>query len=184
MYSGHKRTQCHGIKFQSVVTPDGIFACMFGAICGNQPDSYMLTESGLLQALFNLMPAGNAQEGGNHDDDLYSLYGHPKYPQSAHIFGGFRNPPPGSPEALWNTLMLSVRESVERGFAHINRHWAFLNFFPGLKLFQSPIAKYYIIATFLWSLRTCFYGNQTMNFLLRKRQFHNRRIFEYSALID
>jgi hypothetical protein len=122
---------------------------MFGAICGNQPDSYMLTESGLLQALFNLMPAGNAQEGGNHDDDLYSLYGHPKYPQSAHIFGGFQNPPPGSPEALWNTLMLSVRESVERGFAHINRHWAFLNFFPGLKLFQSPIAKYYIIATFL-----------------------------------
>jgi hypothetical protein len=29
-YSGHKRS--HGIKFQSVVTPDGLFALMFGPI--------------------------------------------------------------------------------------------------------------------------------------------------------
>ena len=132
MYSGHKRT--HGMKFQVVVTPGGIFACMFGAIwCGNRHDSYMLTESGLLQTLRNLMPTGNAQ--GGDDDGIYSLYGDPAYPQSAHVFGGFQNPLPDSPEALWNTLISSVRESVEWGFAYINRHWAFLNFFSALKLF-------------------------------------------------
>jgi hypothetical protein len=57
MYSGHKRT--HGMKFQSVVTPDGLFACMFGAINGNRHDSFMLTESELLPTLRNLMPAEN-----------------------------------------------------------------------------------------------------------------------------
>ena len=58
MYSGHKPH--HGIKFQSVVTPaDGLFACMFGAINGNRHDSYMMTQSGLLQNLCDLMPAGN-----------------------------------------------------------------------------------------------------------------------------
>jgi hypothetical protein len=141
---------------------------------GNRHDLYMLTESGLHQTLRNLMPTGNAQ--GGDDDGIYSLYGDPAYPQSAHVFGGFRNPPPDSPEALWNTPMSSVCESVEWGFAHINRHWAFLTCFSALKLFQSPIAKYYIIATFLCNLRTCYYGNQTMSFLMWKRQFHNRRI--------
>jgi hypothetical protein len=109
MYSGHKRT--HGMKFQLVVTPDGIFASMLGAIRGNQHDSYILTEGGLLQALCKLMLTGNAQEGGNHDDDVNSLYGDPAYPKLAHIFGGFRNPPPGSPEASWNTVMSSVCKS-------------------------------------------------------------------------
>ena len=36
MYSSHK--QCHGIKFQSVVTPDGLFASMYGLVSGNRHD--------------------------------------------------------------------------------------------------------------------------------------------------
>jgi hypothetical protein len=77
------------------------------------------------------------------------LYADPANPQSAHIFGGYRHSAPGSREALWNTLMSSVRKSVEWGFAHINRHWAFLNNKSEMKIFKSPIAKYYIVGTFL-----------------------------------
>ena len=39
-YSGHKR--CHGLKFQSVVTPDGLIACLWGPMNGNRNDSHMM----------------------------------------------------------------------------------------------------------------------------------------------
>ena len=136
----------------------------------------MLTESGLLEALRNLMPTGNVQEGGNHDDDLYCLCGDPAYPQLPHIFGGFQNPPPGSQEALMNTVMSSVCESVEWGFAHINRQWAFPNYFPGLKLFQLPIANCQILHNCNIPLQfedMFLRKSDNKVFLLQKRQFHN-----------
>ena len=123
MYSSHKRH--HGMKLQSVMTPDGLIACMFGAINGNRHDSYMMMQCGLLQKLCNLMPATNKQDEG--EDHIFASYTDLEYPQSAHIFGGCIHPAPGSREALWNTLMSSVCESLEWGFAHINRHWAFLD---------------------------------------------------------
>ena len=76
-----------------------------------------------------------------------------------------------------NTKMSSDRESVEWGFAYINKHWAFLNFQAAMKIFQSPVAKCYIVGTFLCNWRTCYYGYQTMRFLMWKRQHDNRWIF-------
>jgi DDE superfamily endonuclease len=49
MYSGHKH--CHGIKFQSIVTPDGLFTSMYGPVNGNRHDSFLLSTSGLLDKL-------------------------------------------------------------------------------------------------------------------------------------
>jgi DDE superfamily endonuclease len=40
LYSGHKH--CHRIKFQSVTTPDGLIALLFGPVNGNWHDSFML----------------------------------------------------------------------------------------------------------------------------------------------
>jgi nuclease HARBI1 len=183
MYSGHKRT--HGLKFQSVVTPDGMFACMYGVVNGNRHDSFMLHQSELLPRLRDLMPAGipgGGAGGAENNNTVYSLYADPAYPQSAYIFGGFHQPAPGSREALWNSNMSSVRESVEWGFQYINQHWAFVNFRAGLKMYESPVGKYYIVATFLSNLRTCFYGNQTMSFFYCAED--SMSIDEYLALID
>ena len=46
MYNGHKRV--HGIKFQSVVVPNGLIANLSGPYEGKKHDSMMLNESGLL----------------------------------------------------------------------------------------------------------------------------------------
>ena len=175
------------MKFQSVITPDGIFACMFGAVNGNRHDSFMLNESQLLPRLREMMPAGIIGEGGaGLDEDpanrVYALYGDPAYPQSAYLFGGFRNPPAGSREAQWNTNMSSVRESVEWGFAYINQQWAFVNFKKSLKIFLTPVAKYYTVATFLCNLRTTFHGNQTMSFF--DCADDSMSIDDYLGLID
>ena len=111
-YSGHKRF--HGVKFQSVVTPDGFFGHFYGPVNGNRHDSFMLGESGILPLLQNYM---------TNLDQPYALFGDPAYPQSSILLGGFRNPPPGSEAAAFNTVMSKVRESIEWGFGQIIQMW-------------------------------------------------------------
>jgi hypothetical protein len=76
-----------------------------------------------------------------------------------YLFGGYRNPQPGSPKAQWNTEMSKVCEVVEWGFCSVSSMWAFLDFRPSMRIFKSPIAKFYIVGAFVVNLRTCFYGN-------------------------
>jgi hypothetical protein len=163
LYGGHK--QSHGIQFQSVLLPDGLLACMFGPITGNRNDSYMLAKSQLIPTLHQFMPEGDEEHGGNTNGEVNDVfYGDAAYPQSMYLFGGHRSPQPGSREARWNTEMSKVCEVVEWGFCSIASTWAFLDFRPSMRIFKSPIAKFYIIGAFLVNLRTCFYGNQTMEY--------------------
>ena len=93
---------------------------------------------------------------------VFSLYGDPAYPQPIYIFGGYKNPFNGSAHALWNTTMSKVCEVVEWGFANILSQCSFLDIRSGVKIFQSPVAKYHIVGVFLVNLHTWCYGNQTM----------------------
>jgi hypothetical protein len=148
-YSGHKRY--HGLKFQSVVTPDGLLCQMVGPVNGKWHDSYMLRESRLVGKLQNLMPINGI---------IYALYGDPAYPQSRYLLGGYRVAPPGSAIAAFNTAMFSMRIVVEWGCTEIIENWSFLDLRKSMKIFKFPVAKYYIIAAFLCNCRTRFYGNQ------------------------
>jgi DDE superfamily endonuclease len=151
--SGHKRH--HGLKFQSVVTPDGLFASMFGPICGNRHDSYMLRESNILSALEEMMPI---------DGVVYSLYGDPAYPQSRLLFGGFRYPHPNSPEAAWNQQLSRVREAVEWNFKETIAQFRFLDHEPEMKVFKMPVGLYFFVATFLCNIHSVLYGNQAASY--------------------
>lgn len=116
---------------------------------------------------------------GSHGP-IYSLYADPAYPQSEYILGGFRNAHPGSLEARWNREMSRVRQSVEWGFKEIMAIWKFLHFHKAMKIFQSPVAKYFIVAAWLTNLSNCFYGNQIANaFGVKPIAFS-----EYIALVD
>ena len=70
-YSGHKRY--HGLKFQSVMTPDGFFGHFFGPTNGNRHDSFMLGESGIMPILGAYMAGLQAP---------YALYGDGRF----HLF--------------------------------------------------------------------------------------------------
>ena len=39
------------MKFQGVVTPDGLFADMWGPVLGTRHDNYLLAQSGLMHKL-------------------------------------------------------------------------------------------------------------------------------------
>ena len=48
------------------------------------------------------------------------------------------------------------------------------------EIFQSPVAKYSIVAAPLVNIQTCFYGNQTMDHF----NFEAMSLDEYQSLID
>ena len=52
--------------------------------------------------------------------------------------------------------MSKVCEVVEWGFANILAQWSFLDFRVAMKIFQSPVAKYFIVAALLVNIQTCF----------------------------
>jgi DDE superfamily endonuclease len=169
-----KYKKCHGIKFQSIVVPDGYIACLWGPFPAKRHDARMLRESGLMERLRQLMPA-NLSNGR-----VYTLYGDLAYPQSIWLFGGYVNPEPNSPRAQFNKLMSKARIAVEWGFAQIIVQWSHLDFRASMKIFQEPIAQQYLNCAFLCNIRCCFYGNQTSNYFGGKPF----SVEEYLGLID
>ena len=150
--------KCHGIKFQSVLVPDGYIACLYGPVPAKTHDAKLLCESNLMEQLRATMPDDNS------NGPIYSLYGDLAYPQSPYLLGGYRNVANGTDEAQFNRLMSSVRITVEWGYCEITEQWKFLDFCQAMRIFQSPAVQYYINAAFLSNLRNCMIGNKTRNY--------------------
>ena len=75
VYNGHKRI--HVLKFQSVVTPNGLIANLFGPVEGRRHDSGMLAMSGLLPQLEQMSSSPTGQS--------MCIYGDPAYPHRIHL---------------------------------------------------------------------------------------------------
>jgi hypothetical protein len=66
------------------------------------------------------------------------------------------------------------------GLCHYSCTVVILVFRVPMKIFQSPVTKYYIVAALLVNIRTCFYGNQTMEYF----KCEAMTLDEYLSLID
>jgi hypothetical protein len=154
VYNGHHRV--HGLKFQSVVTPNGLIANLYGPMCGRRHDAALLHASGILQHMQQHLytPAGTP---------LY-LYGDAAYPLTPHLRRPHRGQQLTPAQMNFNKAMSTVRMSVEWEFGKILRYFAFLDFDKNLKLFLSPIGKLYIVGALLSNCHTCLYGSQTSNY--------------------
>jgi nuclease HARBI1 len=164
----------HGLKYQVVKTPDGFIALLYGPWSSKMHDARVFRMSGLLDQLRNLMPT-NGSNG-----PVYALYADSAYPQCAWIMHGFINPPQNSAESLFNTLMSRARIAVEWAFKNVTQLWQFVDFRREMKIFKTPIGKFYINCCFLTNCHTCFYGNQTSEYFDAERL----TLAEYLALAD
>ena len=135
-----------------MLIPDGFIACLYGPV-----DARLLCESLLLEQLQTVM-----LEDGNNP--IYALYGDLAYAQSVYVLGGFHNVDTNSDEAAYNRLLSSMCITVEWGFAELIEHWKFLDFQSAMKIFQCPVAQYYINAAFLSNIRNCLLGNRTQQY--------------------
>lgn len=147
-YSGHKHM--HGIKFQSVVTPDGIISHLAGPFEGCRHDVAMLMESGLLELM---------EEGLRDPQDAYCVYGDGGYPMSVNLVSPFKGDVITDDEAAFNVEMGRFRVSVEWMFAKVVQQFAFVDFKKNLKFFLQPIALYYAVACILTNCHTALYGS-------------------------
>ena len=140
---------------QSVVTPNGLVAHMFGPIEGRRHDAFMLSVSGLLNKLRSLeQPNGQP----------YVLYGDPAYGVSRNVLSPFRGANLTPQEQEFNQKMSAVRVSVEWAFGKILQQFAYLDFKKNQKVLLQPIGKYYLVGTILTNCHTCLYGSQTSTF--------------------
>ena len=154
LYNGHKRV--HGIKFQSVVAPNGLIASLFGPVEGRRHDSGILVDSGLLQELshYSFAPDGTP----------LCVYGDPAYPLRVHLQGPFKGAHLTPAEQQFNKAMSQVRVSVEWLFGDIVNYFAFLDFKKNLKIGLSPVGKMYIVCALLRNAHSCLYQSSTSKF--------------------
>jgi hypothetical protein len=150
-YNGHKRV--HALKFQSVTIAHGLIVAMHGPIEGRRHDVTLLRESQIGAKWTATLPAGDF------------IYGDPAYPLRRWLLSPFKGSTITAAQADYNKRMSSARVSVEWSFGDILRFWAFLDFKKNLKVFLSPVAKYYLVGTLLTNCLTCERGgNQTSRF--------------------
>ena len=103
IYNGHKRV--HAIKFQAIVTPNGLIANLFGPVEGRRHDSGMLADSGLLPQLEEHCHTPN-----NMQLCIYGDMGYPVRPQLQTPFRGVNITPEQND---YNNAMSKVRTAVE-----------------------------------------------------------------------
>jgi hypothetical protein len=150
-YNGHKKY--HALKFQSIVSPDGIILHLFGPIEGRRHDCILLRESNLDSIFDDPRSTG------------YHIYGDPAYARRGYMLSGYKGSNLTDAQKLFNTRMSKVRESVEWGFKLIITNWAFLDFEKNLKVFLSPVAKMYSVGALLTNFLTCMQrGNQISDY--------------------
>ncbi|XP_061182302.1 uncharacterized protein LOC133190627 [Saccostrea echinata] len=154
VYSGHKRV--HGLKFQSVVIPNGLIANMYGPIEAKRHDSAMLRMSELMPKLEQRMTM--------NDGTVFSLYGDLAYPLRVHLITPFKGAVLSNQERIFNCRMSKLRSSVEWTFGKILSLFAFVDYKKNQKLFLQPVAKYYLVASLLTNCHTCLYGSVTSEY--------------------
>ena len=127
---------------QSVETPNGLIANMFGPLEGRRHDAFMLGVSGLSDQLRNFdQPNG----------EPYVTYGDPPYGLSRNILAPFRGASITPQQQEFNKAMSRVRISV-------------LDFKKNNKVLLQPVGKYYLVASLLINCHTCLYGSLTSTY--------------------
>jgi len=149
-YNGHKKV--HALKFQSILTPNGLIANLFGPIPGRRHDAFMLAESNILARLET-----QQHIRGGHG---YHLYGDSGYPIREVLISPYRGNLSAAQQEF-NSAMSKVRVSVEWGFGKMLQLFAFLDFKKNLKLHKQAVGKTYAVAAILTNVHTCLYGSQT-----------------------
>ena len=152
-YNGHKRT--HALKYQSIVTPNGLIVNLFGPIEGRRHDAFLLSESKVLHYLQTL---------NQGETEPLCLYGDPAYPLRPELQAPFKGSSLTSQQALFNKQMSMSRITVEWAFGKVISLFAFVDFKKNQRLFLQPVGKHFKVAVLLTNVHTCLNGSQVSDF--------------------
>lgn len=139
LYSRYKRH--HSLKYQAVVTPDGIIVHFGGPFSGRRHDQRMMTESKLRDYL--------AQHSRRANGEMLFIYGDEGYQRLDPVHAPYRHLRL-TPEEVWvNGDMQRPRLCVEWAFGYLSNHWSFVNLYQKLRIGLMPVGIYFpVIALF------------------------------------
>jgi hypothetical protein len=154
VYNGWKR--CHGLKFQSVVTPDGLHVHLFGPVEGRRHDETVYRSSGFPQILqqYSYAPDGTP----------LVVYGDPAYGLSQHLISPFKGANLTVEEHRFNASMSKVREAVEWGFGEVVCQFRYLDFHKNLKILLQPVGLFYAVGVLLCNAHVILHGSQVSSY--------------------
>ena len=162
-YNGHKKF--HAMKFQALMLPNGIIGHLYGPFEGRRHDSILLTECGLLERLAEFAYPENPSEDLPIEEQTYQLYGDPAYGVGPHIISPFSGAGQRTPEQMeWNASMSALHIEVEHGFAVVVNTWPFLNVGWKMRLYSSPVGRYYRVGVLLTNRLNCLHPGQVSTY--------------------
>jgi hypothetical protein len=145
--------------------PNGIIGHLYGPHEGQQNDNFLLTESALLDRLAQFAFPEDVDENTPIEESTFQIFGDPAYGVGPHIVSPFSGMGEQTTEELeWNAEMSAVRIEVEHGFGIVSNTWPFLNSGWKMRLYVSPVGRYYRIGVLLTNCLNCFRPNQVAQY--------------------
>ncbi|XP_023015958.2 uncharacterized protein [Leptinotarsa decemlineata] len=153
-YSGHKRYHC--VKYQSLLSPDGLILSLKGAYPGRRHDAGIFRISHLYDELDIVARFPNGEN--------FVLYGDLAYGIRDLLICPYGNQHLTPQQQEFNRSMSAVRQAVEWGFQKVTTEFAFLDFKKNQKLLVQDIEQLYKVAVLLTNCHTSLYGSQTSQY--------------------
>lgn len=148
MLNGHKRY--HALTFQSLLAPSGIIGGFAGPNIGSAHDSPSLRLSETWEKFTSCVPS------------RFRVYGDSAYRLGPRLIKAID----GENQAVLNTAMSSLRQSVEWPFGHMYILFSAMNHWSALKIRKSHIGKKFVVVCLLYNCYVSLYGN------IVSRHFH------------
>jgi hypothetical protein len=155
VYNGKDRV--HALKYQALVTPDGMFRQLCGPWPGSRHDMHMLSKSHLKTYIASLPK--------RQDGACYSVYADQGYAESVGIITPYFDGAVNAWHEICNQTMASSRIAVEWAFGDIVVYWASLDMKRQQQLLSNrKIAQVYLVAGFLCNCMNCFDRNKASRY--------------------
>ena len=157
-YSGYKKH--HSIKFQGLVTPDGLISHLGGPRLGRIGDWKFWIESGMPEILAKLFD-------GVGDAEKLWVYGDRAYSNSNGVIGAISrigDRPLTRKEYEHNVAMSQYRISVEWSFGKVVNLWEHCGYAKGLRVGLQAVGAMYVVAVLLTNVHSCLYGCQVAQY--------------------
>ena len=140
--------------YSSRRTSPGIQPYPYGPINGARHDSFVLSQSRIVEILHDVCRGGQFETtpGGLGKD--YVLFGDSAYPISAFLWRMYKGIMTAA-QTTFNRDMAPARVTVEWGFGKIVNLWPFLDYRKKSQVLLSPVGLYFPVANVLTNMHTC-----------------------------
>jgi hypothetical protein len=155
VYNGKDKT--HALKYQVLVTPDGIMRHVYGPVCGSRHDQHLVHVSKVLSWV--------TSHGSCATGEPYVCYADAGYAVAPGLMRPFADEAINIQHKAFNEVMSGVRICVEWEFGDIVTQWAHVNYKRSQMIANgSRPGQQYLVAALLTNCRNCLRPGQTSKY--------------------